>query len=172
MKKMKSNPRSKEIYEILAMEIPTSVSNEIALKKKILESNEKRLSDILRDIEKDATKADNKVLQDLKVGGKKGTSKDGSGGKDWVNYQGIKLYNGNHTLGQAQIFFDSLAKIRDEITNLEIVEKAFQGLLKSGLHNETICSVYRHNGVPEKFVLSPPVPKTSKLSFKGRFTIK
>lgn len=169
---MKSNQRSKEIYEILAVEIPPSVSEEIAIKKRILESNEKRLSDILRDIEKDATKADNKVLQDLKVGGKKGTSKDGTGGKDWITYQGIKMYNGDHTVGQAQIFFDSLAKLRDEISALEIVEKAFQGLMKSGLHNETICSVYRHNGVPEKFVLSPPVPKTSKLTFKGRYLLK
>lgn len=169
---MKSNPQSKEIYEIIAADLPPSVQKEIALKKKILESNEQRLSDILRNLEKAATKDENKVLQDLKVSGKKGKSKGGNEDKNWITYQGIKMYTGNHSMGQAQIFFDSLAKIREEISALEVVEKAFQGLLKSGLHNETICSVYRYNGVPEKFVLSPPVPKTSKLSFKGRFSLQ
>lgn len=169
---MKSDPQSKEIYEILAMDISPSVLKEIALKKKILESNEQRLSDILRDLEKSASKDENKVLKDLKVSGKKDKSKGGNEGKNWIMYQGIKMYNGNHAMGQAQIFFDSLAKIREEISTLEIVEKAFQGLIKSGLHNETVCSVYRYNGVPEKFVLSPPVPKTNKISIKGHFSIQ
>ena len=84
---MKSNPQSKEIYEILAMDISPSVIKEIALKKKILESNEQRLSDILRDLDKSASKDENKVLKDLKVSGKKEKSKGGNEGKNWDHYQ-------------------------------------------------------------------------------------
>ncbi len=166
-----SYPQPTEIIETLANDFESNLENEITSKKKLLDINEKKLSTILRDIESNPQLADNKVLKDLKMDGKKGKGKDN--GKDWTEYQSLMLYSGDSKLGKAQLYFDSLATLREKISNLEGIQKAFKGLLGSGLNIETRCLVYHEDGVPKKLVFSPPTENSyAKISLKGTYFLK
>ncbi|MFQ6135085.1 MAG: hypothetical protein ACE5KU_04650 [Nitrososphaerales archaeon] len=166
--------QSTEIYNSSASDLVSTVGKEIGLKKERLEMYEKRLSTLLRSLESNPNLAENPVLKDLNMFGKKGKKKGtGNGDKDWMKYQGLMLYSGDPKLGEAQMYFDSLATLRDEIFALEDIEKVLKELIGSGLKGETRCSIFCKDGMPAKLVLRPADEETlPKISLQGRFRIE
>ncbi|MBI4257438.1 MAG: hypothetical protein HY619_00640 [Thaumarchaeota archaeon] len=165
-----------EIDDQALGDLLTRLEEELARKKERLESYEKRLGDLLRTLEGNRSFTDNPVTKELMLSGGKDSKKDKKhekNGNDWINFQGLMLYKGDARLGEAQVHFDSLAALRDEIFALEEISKATKSLINSGLKPETPCLVFRGRGLAYKLVLRRGDGSGStKLSYQGRFLVR
>jgi len=158
---------SVEVVDSTASELLSIIEKEIDVKRGRLNSYEKRLGVLLRALSKRPHSSGKSPLEGLKMSGKNRKSE----GKDWLIYQSMMLYNGDPELGRAQVYFDSMAELREKISALEDVRKALKGLVSSGLNDGTRCLVMFKDGVPVKFVLlSRGEEDVPKLTFQGRFT--
>lgn len=157
---------SVEVYDSSTSELLSIIDQEISVSKDRLNSYEKKLGLLLRVLSKKPQSSAKSPLDDLKMMNK---SKKGDG-KDWLNYQSMMLYNGDPELGKAQIYFDSMAELRDKISTLENIAKALRGLVSSGLNGGTRCLAMFKDGIPIKFVLlNSREENVPKLTFQGRF---
>ena len=164
-----------KIIDSTVGDLVSTLENDIRLKKNVLDTYEKKLSVLLRSIEQNPRSVEKPVLEDLTTFEKmpKKEKKDKRGNlQEWKEFRSLSLYNGKSDMGEAQIYFNSMGTLRDEVFALEEIKKALDELIQSGLRVETGCLAF-FKGSSTKIVFRQYDGKSQpKILFQGHYNIK
>jgi len=89
--------------------------------------------------------------------------------RNWINHNGINLYNGMGLKGQLEIYFKEIEQIKLKIEKLETTKQSLDDLISKGLKNNINCLVFSDSDNFE-LVLLKTVKIHEKFSYKTEFT--
>jgi len=128
------------------------------LKKKLNPTNSK-------DKKSDDKKSKNKKSTDKKKKSKKGQS------ENWIDYEGLHLYNGVGTRGELELYFKSLEEMKIESEKLTKTRDSLEQLMKSGIKKELAGVGYEQDDGPYELAFIKTDSKREKFSFKSILTV-
>ena len=157
------------------------LDNKIELQSKLIgnkiREGEKNSSEELSDLKaklnpeksKD-TKEENKKSKDNKSDNKKKKSKKGES-ENWIDFEGLHLYNGVGTRGELELYFKSLEEMKVELERLKKTRDSLEQLMKSGIKKELAGVGYEQNEGPFELAFIKTDTKREKFSFKSILTV-
>ena len=98
---------------------------------------------------------------------KKRTKKQVSG--NWINHNGINLYNGMGVKGQLEIYFKEIEQIKLKIEKLKSTKQSLDDLTSKGLKNNLNCIVFSDSDNFELVLLKTAITR-EKFSYRADFT--
>jgi hypothetical protein len=110
-------------------------------------------------------KSKNKKSADKKKKSKKGQS------ENWIDYEGLHLYNGVGTRGELELYFKSLEEMKLESEKLTKTRDSLEQLMKSGIKKELAGVGYEQDDGPYELAFIKTDSKREKLSFKSILTV-
>jgi len=128
------------------------------LKEKLNPTNSK-------DKKSDDKKSKNKKSTDKKKKSKKGQS------ENWIDYEGLHLYNGVGTRGELELYFKSLEEMKIESEKLTKTRDSLEQLMKSGIKKELAGVGYEQDDGPYELAFIKTDSKREKFSFKSILTV-
>jgi len=128
------------------------------LKEKLNPTNSK-------DKKSDDKKSKNKKSTDKKKKSKKGQS------ENWIDYEGLHLYNGVGTRGELELYFKSLEEMKLESEKLTKTRDSLEQLMKSGIKKELAGVGYEQDDGPYELAFIKSDSKREKFSFKSILTV-
>jgi len=115
-------------------------------------------------------KSDNKKTKDKKSDNKKKKSKKGQS-ENWIDYEGLHLYNGIGTRGEIELYFKSLEEMKAESERLKNIRDSLEQLMKSGIKKELAGVGYEQQDGPYELAFIKTDSKREKFSFKSILTV-
>ena len=169
-------------------ELQESVDKRIQDLNKKIENQSKMIGDKIRDVEKDnseelsdlkekltPSKSDDKQKGDKKSKNKKTSEKKKKSKKgeseNWIDYQGIHLYNGVGTRGELELYFKSLEEMKNEVERLSNTKESLEQLIKSGIKKELSGIGFEQQDGPYELAFIKSDSKREKFSFKSILTV-
>jgi hypothetical protein len=128
-------------------------------KSKDKKGDNKKSENKERDNKKSERKSDNKRKP------KKGKS------KNWIDYEGLHLYNGVGTRGELELYFKSLEDMKAESERLKNIRDSLEQLMKSGIKKELAGVGYEQNDGPYELAFIKTDGIREKFSFKSILTV-
>jgi hypothetical protein len=128
------------------------------LKEKLTPTNSKDKKD-------DDKKSKNKKTTNKKKKSKKGQS------ENWIDYEGLHLYNGVGTRGELELYFKSLEEMKTESERLTNTRDSLEQLMKSGIKKELAGVGYEQDNGPYELAFIKTDSKREKFSFKSILTV-
>ena len=128
------------------------------LKEKLNPTNSK-------DKKNDDKKSKNKKTTDKKKKSKKGQL------DNWIDYEGLHLYNGVGTRGELELYFKSLEEMKIESEKLTNTRDSLEQLMKSGIKKELAGIGYEQDNGPYEIAFIKTDLKREKFSFKSILTV-
>jgi hypothetical protein len=116
-------------------------------------------------------KSDNKNSKNKKTTNKKKRSKKGES-KNWIDYEGLHLYNGVGTRGELELYFKSLEEMKAEYERLTYTKISLEQLMKSGIKKELAGIGYDQRDGPYELAFIKSDSKREKFSFKSILTVR
>ncbi|MDH3277582.1 MAG: hypothetical protein OEL77_06590 [Nitrosopumilus sp.] len=114
-------------------------------------------------------KRDNKKNKNRKTEGKKNSKKGKS--EDWIDYQGLHLYNGIGTRGELELYFKSLEEMKKESERLKNTRDSLEQLMKSGIKKELAGIGYEQYDGPYELAFIKTDTIREKFAFKSILTV-
>jgi len=115
-------------------------------------------------------KSDDKNSKNKKTVNKKRKPKKGES-KNWIDYEGLHLYNGVGTRGELELYFKSLEEMKAEYERLTYTKISLEQLMKSGIKKELAGVGYDLREGPYELAFIKSDSKQEKFSFKSIFTV-
>jgi hypothetical protein len=128
-------------------------------KSKEKNTDSKKPGNKKRDSKKTEKKSDNKRKS------KKGKS------ENWIDYEGLHLYNGIGTRGELELYFKSLEGMKAESERLKNIRDSLDQLMKSGIKKELAGVGYEQNDGPYELAFIKTDVLHEKFSFKTILTV-
>ncbi len=156
------------------------LDNKIELQSKLIgdkiregeKDNEEELSDLKAKLNPETPK--DKKTDDKKSKNKKTTkakkSKKGQS-ENWIDYEGLHLYNGVGTRGELELYFKSLEEMKAESERLKNTRDSLEQLMKSGIKKELSGIGYEQLDGPYELAFIKSDTKREKFSFKSILTV-
>jgi hypothetical protein len=118
-----------------------------------------------KDNKDNAKKSKNKKTTDKKKKSKKGES------ENWIDYEGLHLYNGVGTRGELELYFKSLEEMKTESERLTNTRNSLEQLMKSGIKKELAGVGFEQENGPYELAFIKTDSKREKFSFKSILTV-
>ena len=137
------------------------------------QNNAEELSDLkekLNPTNSKDTKSNNKKSKNKKSPDKKKKSKKGQS-ENWIDYEGLHLYNGVGTRGELELYFKSLEEMKLESEKLTKTRDSLEQLMKSGIKKELAGVGYEQDDGPYELAFIKSDSKREKFSFKSILTV-
>ncbi len=145
-------------------------------------NNAEELSDLKAKLNPDKSKdkkSDNKTKdkksdkksRDKKSDNKKKKSKKGES-ENWIDYEGLHLYNGIGTRGELELYFKSLEDMKAESERLKNTRDSLDKLMKSGIKKELAGVGYEQEEGPFELAFIKTESAREKFSFKSILTVR
>ena len=137
------------------------------------ENNAEELSDLKDKLNPENSKdkkSDNKKSKDKKNVNKKRKSKKGDS-ENWIDYEGLHLYNGIGTRGELELFFKSLEEMKEESNRLKNTRDSLEKLMNSGIKKELSGIGYAQPDGPYELAFIKSDGLREKFSFKTILTV-
>jgi hypothetical protein len=115
-------------------------------------------------------KEGNKKSKDKKTTNQKKKSKKGQS-ENWIDYEGLHLYNGIGTRGELELYFKSLEEMKTESERLKNTRDSLEQLMKSGIKKELAGVGYEQHNGPYELAFIKTDSKREKFSFKSILTV-
>ena len=115
-------------------------------------------------------KDDDKKSKNKKTTNKKKKSKKGQS-ENWIDYEGLHLYNGVGTRGELELYFKSLEEMKTESERLTNTRDSLEQLMKSGIKKELAGVGYEQDNGPYELAFIKTDSKREKFSFKSILTV-
>jgi hypothetical protein len=128
-------------------------------KSKEKNTDNKKPGNKKRDSKKIEKKSDNKRKS------KKGKS------ENWIDYEGLHLYNGIGTRGELELYFKSLEDMKAESERLKNIRDSLDQLMKSGIKKELAGVGYEQSDGPYELAFIKTDALHEKFSFKTILTV-
>ena len=116
------------------------------------------------------TKSNDKKSKNKKSPEKKKKSKKGQS-ENWIDYEGLHLYNGVGTRGELELYFKSLEEMKTESERLTNTRDSLEQLMKSGIKKELAGVGYEQDNGPYELAFIKTDSKREKFSFKSILTV-
>ena len=116
-------------------------------------------------------KTDNKNSKNKKTSNKKKRSKKGES-KNWIDFEGLHLYNGVGTRGELELYFKSLEEMKSESERLKNTKNSLEQLMKSGIKKELAGIGFDQHDGPYELAFIKSDSKREKFSFKSILTVR
>ncbi len=157
------------------------LNNKIDLQSKLVgdkirdgeQNNSEELSDLkekLNPANSKDKKSNDKKSKDKKTTNKKKKSKKGQS-ENWIDYEGLRLYNGVGTRGELELYFKSLEEMKTESERLTNTRDSLEQLMKSGIKKELSGIGYEQDNGPYELAFTKSDSKREKFSFKSILTV-
>ena len=168
-----------ELQESLDKRIK-ELDNKIELQSKLIgdkiregeKNNDEELSDLKAKLTPETSK--DKKTDDKKSKNKKTTktkkSKKGQS-ENWIDYEGLHLYNGVGTRGELELYFKSLEEMKAESERLKNTRESLELLMKSGIKKELSGIGYEQLDGPYELAFIKTDTKREKFAFKSILTV-
>jgi hypothetical protein len=137
------------------------------------ENNVEELSDLKEKLNPEKSKdkkSDNKKSKDKKSDNKKKKSKKGES-ENWIDYEGLHLYNGIGTRGELELYFKSLEEMKAESERLKNTRDSLEQLMKSGIKKELAGVGYEQYDGPYELAFIKTDSIREPFSFKSILTV-
>ena len=137
------------------------------------QNNAEELSDLkekLNPTNSKDKKSDDKKSKNKKSADKKKKSKKGQS-ENWIDYEGLHLYNGVDTRGELELYFKSLEEMKIESGKLTKTRDGLEQLMKSGIKKELAGVGYEQDDGPYELAFIKTDSKREKFSFKSILTV-
>jgi hypothetical protein len=137
------------------------------------QNNAEELSDLkekLNPTNSKDKKSDDKKSKNKKTTNKKKKSKKGES-ENWIDYEGLHLYNGVGTRGELELYFKSLEEMKTESERLTNTRNSLEQLMKSGIKKELAGVGYEQDSGPYELAFIKSDSKREKFSFKSILTV-
>jgi len=137
------------------------------------QNNTEELSDLkekLNPANSKDKKDDDKKSKNKKTTNKKKKSKKGQS-ENWIDYEGLHLYNGVGTRGELELYFKSLEEMKTESERLTNTRDSLEQLMKSGIKKELAGVGYEQDNGPYELAFIKTDSKREKFSFKSILTV-
>ena len=137
------------------------------------QNNAEELSDLkekLNPANSKDKKDDDKKSKNKKTTNKKKKSKKGQS-ENWIDYEGLHLYNGVGTRGELELYFKSLEEMKTESERLTNTRDSLEQLMKSGIKKELAGVGYEQDNGPYELAFIKTDSKREKFSFKSILTV-
>ena len=168
-----------ELQESLDKRI-TEIDNKIQLQSKLIgdkiregeKNNDEELSDLKEKLNPETSKdkkTDNKKSKNKKTNKPKKSKKGKS--ENWIDYEGLHLYNGVGTRGELELYFKSLEEMKAESERLKNTRESLEQLMKSGIKKELSGIGYEQLDGPYELAFIKTDSKREKFSFKSILTV-
>jgi len=118
-----------------------------------------------KDNKDNAKKSKNKKTTNKKKKSKKGES------ENWIDYEGLHLYNGVGTRGELELYFKSLEEMKTESERLTNTRNSLEQLMKSGIKKELAGVGFEQDNGPYELAFIKTDSKREKFSFKSILTV-
>jgi hypothetical protein len=118
-----------------------------------------------KDSKDNAKKSKNKKTTNKKKKSKKGES------ENWIDYEGLHLYNGVGTRGELELYFKSLEEMKTESERLTNTRNSLEQLMKSGIKKELAGVGFEQDNGPYELAFIKTDSKREKFSFKSILTV-
>jgi hypothetical protein len=174
-----------ELQESLEKRIK-DLDNKIELQSKIIgdkiregeKNNDEELSDLKdklnpetsKDKKSDDKKSDDKKSKNKKTSKPKKSKKGQS--ENWIDYEGLHLYNGVGTRGELELYFKSLEDMKAESERLKNTRDSLEQLMKSGIKKELSGIGYEQIDGPYELAFIKTDAQREKFSFKSILTVR
>jgi hypothetical protein len=157
------------------------LNNKIDLQSKLIgdkiregeQNNSEELSDLKEKL--NPTNSKDKKSNDKKSKTKKGSDKKKKSKKgqsdNWIDYEGLHLYNGVGTRGELELYFKSLDEMKTEVERLTNTRDSLEQLMKSGIKKELAGVGYEQDNGPYELAFIKSESKREKFSFKSILTV-
>jgi len=122
------------------------------------------------DKKNDDKKSKNQKSKNKKTTDKKKKSKKGQS-ENWIDYEGLHLYNGVGTRGELELYFKSLEEMKTELERLTNTRDSLEQLMKSGIKKELAGVGYEQDNGPYELAFIKSDSKREKFSFKSILTV-
>lgn len=131
------------------------------LKEKL---NPEKSKDKKNDNKKPENKRNNKKTENKRKP-KKGQS------ENWIDYEGLHLYNGVGTRGELELYFKSLEEMKAESERLKNTRDSLEQLIKSGIKKELSGVGFEQHDGPYELAFIKTDSIREKFSFKSILTV-
>lgn len=169
-----------ELQESLDKRIK-DLDNKIELQSKLIgdkiregeKNNDEELSDLKDKLNPETGKSkknDEKKSKNKKTSKPK-KSKNGKS-DNWIDYEGLHLYNGVGTRGELELYFKSLEEIKSETERLKNTRDSLEQLMKSGIKKELSGIGYEQLDGPYELAFIKSDTVREKFSFKSILTVR
>jgi len=91
--------------------------------------------------------------------------------KDWIDYQGVHLYNGVGTRGELELYFKSLEDMKAKAEKLKNTKETIERLVSTGIKKELGCMGFEQENGPYKLAFVSSESKRPKFAYKSIMTI-
>ncbi|HUU48049.1 MAG TPA: hypothetical protein VMW55_04615 [Nitrosopumilaceae archaeon] len=145
------------------------------------QNNSEELSDLKeklnpensKDKKSDNKKSENKKRESKKSDKKSDNKRKPKKGKseNWIDYEGLHLYNGIGTRGELELYFKSLEGMKAESERLKNIRDSLEQLMKSGIKKELAGVGYEQNDGPYELAFIKTDAIREKFSFKSILTV-
>lgn len=168
-----------ELQESIGKKIK-DVDREIELQSKLIgdkireseKNNDEEISDLKEKLNPETT-------HNKKIGDKRSKNKKASKSKrtkknqlqNWIDYEGLHLYNGIGTSGEIELCFKSLEDLKAESERLKNTQTSLGQLMKSGIKKELSGIGYDQIDGPFELAFIKSNFKREKFSFKSILTV-
>jgi len=168
-----------ELQESLDKRIK-EIDNKIQLQSKLIgdkiregeKNNDEELSDLKEKLNPETSKdkkTDNQKSKNKKTNKPKKSKKGKS--ENWIDYEGLHLYNGVGTRGELELYFKSLEEMKAESERLKNTRESLEQLMKSGIKKELSGIGYEQLDGPYELAFIKTDSKREKFSFKSILTV-
>ena len=126
-------------------------------------SDTKEFEELKAKLETDTkdTKSENTKKKNIK----KGTN------QDWINYNGLSIFNGIGTKGELEIYFKALEELKLKAEKLKNTQESIDKLMSSGIKKDLGCiSLDKENG-PMEIAFIKTDSKSEKFAYKSIISI-
>jgi hypothetical protein len=123
-----------------------------------------------KDTKSNDKKSNDKKSKNKKSPEKKKKSKKGQS-ENWIDYEGLHLYNGVGTRGELELYFKSLEEMKIESERLTNTRDSLEQLMKSGIKKELAGVGYEQDNGPYELAFIKTDSKREKFSFKSILTV-
>ena len=127
------------------------------------QNNAEELSDLKEKLNPETSK-------DKKSDNKKKKSKKGQS-ENWIDYEGLHLYNGIGTRGELELYFKSLEELKAESDKLKNIRDSLDLLMKSGIKKELAGVGYAQPDGPYELAFIKTDVIREKFTFKSILTV-
>ena len=129
------------------------------------EASKDKKSDNKSKNKKSDNKSKNKKSDNKKKKSKKGQS------ENWIDYEGLHLYNGIGTRGELELYFKSLEELKSESDKLKNTRDSLDLLMKSGIKKELAGVGYAQPDGPYELAFIKTDVMREKFTFKSILTV-
>ena len=137
------------------------------------ENNKDEFTDLKEKLDMSESKDKKSNSKDKKSNSKDKKQKKSKKGeqKDWIEFQGIHLYNGVGTRGEIELYFKSLEDMKLKVEKLENTKKTIEQLAATGIKKELGCIGFEQENGPYELAFVSSKSKRAKFAYKTIMTI-